>query len=276
MTLSGLHILLAEDNPTNQLVALQMLESLGATVSLASDGEAALELVRTQRFDVGLIDIEMPKMPGTEVIRHIRAGAGEQAGMPLIALTAYVMREHRAEIDKAGADGVIAKPILSIEDLGQTILSYVVHRQAQISMQLPTSLQPEPVFEAAGGPAHGTPSETAGGPGTIDRAVLAELAAAVGEEVMGELLERLEEDLGAAREAIAEALTAPDLDAIRRATHVLIALGGTIGATALQNASECLNSAVHTGDITRVKRDAPALLVELEAVEDFVRGERQR
>ena len=104
MTLSGLHILLAEDNPINQLVASQMLESLGASVVIAEDGAEALEIVGREAFDLMLVDIEMPRVSGIEVLRTVRGSSGPIAGMPMIALTAYVMREHRAAVDAAGAD----------------------------------------------------------------------------------------------------------------------------------------------------------------------------
>ncbi len=128
MTLSGLRVLLAEDNPTNQLVAAQMLESLGASVVLAADGAEALEIVAREPFDVMLVDIEMPRVSGIEVIRTVRELSGPIAEVPMIALTAYVMREHRAAIDAAGADGVIAKPILSIEQFGADIRRFMQRR----------------------------------------------------------------------------------------------------------------------------------------------------
>jgi len=130
MTLSGMQILLAEDNPTNQMVAMQMLESLGADVALAVDGAEALEMLQQQHYDVALIDIEMPRISGIDLIRRLRSLDGDLAEMPLIALTAYVMREHRAAIDEAGADGIIAKPILSIEQFGDDIIGYVRLRKS--------------------------------------------------------------------------------------------------------------------------------------------------
>ena len=86
MDLSGLNILLAEDNPTNQLVAVQMLESLGATVTLAVDGAEALEILDGKLFDVALIDIEMPRVSGIELIQRLREDRGPVADMPMIAI----------------------------------------------------------------------------------------------------------------------------------------------------------------------------------------------
>ena len=121
MQLEGMKVLVAEDNSTNLLVVLQMLESLGAAVVSARDGAEAMDVVRQDRFDVLLIDIEMPKLSGLEVIRRLRADPALGGGAALIALTAYATPRQRAEILAAGADGVITKPIISIEEFGREI-----------------------------------------------------------------------------------------------------------------------------------------------------------
>ncbi len=127
--LSGLEVLVAEDNATNQIVVTQMLETLGAVPSLAADGIEALELVRRQGFDFALLDIEMPRMSGLELIRTIRQMTGPAAKMPLIAFTAYVMPEHRERILKAGADGIIAKPLTSIAEFATAIERHLAGRR---------------------------------------------------------------------------------------------------------------------------------------------------
>ena len=115
--LSGLTILVAEDNETNQILVRQMLEGMGARMVLARDGQEALDLLAQTPVDIALIDIEMPRLSGIEVMQRLRARAGFDT--PLIALTAYVMRENREAIYAAGADGVIAKPIGSVASFGR-------------------------------------------------------------------------------------------------------------------------------------------------------------
>ena len=112
-------VLLAEDNPTNQMVATQMLRALDAEVTVASDGIEALERFEAGEFDLVVVDIEMPRLSGLDVIRAIRARGDARAGVPIVALTAYAMREHRERIAEAGANGLISKPITSIEALGR-------------------------------------------------------------------------------------------------------------------------------------------------------------
>ena len=222
MALSGVRILLAEDNPTNQMVAVQMLESLGAEVTLARDGAEALEAAAARAFDLGLIDIEMPRVSGLDVIRRLRAEPGD---MPLIALTAYVMDEHREAIDAAGADGVIAKPILSIEKLGEDIRAMAGRR-----------------WGAAGG---GDRCRAAAAEVPIDREVYDALLGSLGREAMRDIIEKVAEDLLAAQRDIRAALARGDGDLLRRTSHSMIAVAGTIGAHVLQNGAECLNSALH-------------------------------
>jgi PAS domain S-box-containing protein len=109
--LTGLRILLVEDNPTNQMVASRILEQLGAVVHTADDGLAGVEATRTGGFDLVLMDVQMPGIDGMEASRRIRALDGPAGQTPIIALTANVMAHQRATYRAAGMDGVAAKPI---------------------------------------------------------------------------------------------------------------------------------------------------------------------
>lgn len=262
MSLEGLHVLLAEDNPTNQMVAVQMLETLGATVTLAVDGEDALLRLREGGYDVGLIDIEMPRVSGIEVIRRVRAGGPPQNAMPLIALTAYVMREHHIAIDEAGADGVIAKPILSIEQLGRDILGLMRRRAGGAApVRAVAAVEPCAVGRTARAPEE-----------VIDFAIYEGLESAIGESAMRELLFRVAEDLGRARERIETGLAGGEERILRDATHALTSVAGAIGALRLQQHAQCLNSAAHAGDIDKVKREGAMTISEIDRALRFVRS----
>lgn len=253
MALDGLKILLAEDNPTNQMVAVQMLESLGASVTLAVDGGEALEKVQEDEFDVMLVDIEMPRVSGIEVIRALRGSNGPLAEMPLIALTAYVMQEHRVAIDEAGADGVIAKPILSIEQFGEDILSYMAKRGAS---------RKQPVDLSAGDSALGEPE--------MEMQTYQNLADAIGPEAMRELLGKVLSDIEMSHITITQALRGTNYKAIRTATHVLISVAGAIGAVGLQRRATILNEAGNNLDEDTIRREGPQILAEIQRVLSFV------
>ena len=72
-----------------------------------------------------VVDIEMPRLSGLDVIRAIRARGDDRAQVPIVALTAYAMREHRERIAAAGANGLISKPITSVEALGRGLAAHV-------------------------------------------------------------------------------------------------------------------------------------------------------
>ncbi|MEM9062562.1 MAG: response regulator [Pseudomonadota bacterium] len=267
MSVSGLNILLAEDNPTNQLVAVQMLESLGATVTLAHDGAEALEILQDRAFDVALIDIEMPRLSGIDLLRTLRADPGTNATMPMIALTAYVMREHRVAIGEAGADGIIAKPILSIERFGEEIMEHVQARHTLNAKDGTTEDRPsdEPQSDNAT-----DDTESAG----IDHEIFDRLCASFDDETLKELFVRIHGDISGAADRIYASMQQSETVELRAATHILISVAGAIGATRLQSLAQCLNSAGHASDIAAIDRDAPKLLAEAERVLDFVGGSK--
>ncbi|HEO65192.1 MAG TPA: response regulator, partial [Spirochaetes bacterium] len=109
---SHYYVLLAEDNPTNQKVAMYLLESFGHTVKMAESGIEVLQLLDQESFDLILMDIQMPKMNGIETTLKIRADE-KQSGehIPIIALTAHAMDNDRDACMEAGMDGYITKPI---------------------------------------------------------------------------------------------------------------------------------------------------------------------
>ena len=105
--LSG-NVLIAEDTPALQLLIRRMLEGRGLTVSLASNGEEAIELHRQGHFDLILMDMQMPVLDGIEACKQIRQSDN---GVPVVAMTANVMQKHRERFIEAGCDDFLAKPI---------------------------------------------------------------------------------------------------------------------------------------------------------------------
>jgi len=124
--LSGIEILLAEDNPVNQKVAVRMLEKRGYSVQVAGTGREALEAFNQRPFDVILMDVQMPEMDGIEATIAIRAKEKITGGhIPVIALTAHAMSRDRERCLAAGMDGYASKPI-QIEDLEREITRLTV------------------------------------------------------------------------------------------------------------------------------------------------------
>lgn len=118
---AGLHILLAEDNKVNQLITTKLLGRLGHFVVVAGDGRAALEQYKKQRFDMVLMDLQMPEMDGyasARAIREYEKNLGRHT--PIIALTAHAMDRHRDSCLAAGMEGFVSKPV-NVRELEEQI-----------------------------------------------------------------------------------------------------------------------------------------------------------
>jgi len=111
----GLHVLLAEDNVINQKVALHQLARLGCRVSCVWNGLEVLDAVAAQRFDVVLMDVQMPEMDGLAATREIRRREGATRHTPIVAMTAHAMRGDRERCLDAGMDGYVSKPVRTEE-----------------------------------------------------------------------------------------------------------------------------------------------------------------
>ncbi|MFN3521060.1 MAG: ATP-binding protein [Phenylobacterium sp.] len=109
----ALHILAAEDNPTNQQVLTAVIESLGIDVDIVADGRAAVDAWRSGTYDLILMDIQMPVMDGMDAARAIRAEErrAERSRTPIVALTANALSHQVEEYLAVGMDGHVAKPI---------------------------------------------------------------------------------------------------------------------------------------------------------------------
>jgi PAS domain S-box-containing protein len=106
----ALRVLLAEDNLTNRLVALSMLETVGIDADVADNGLQALAAVRARPYDLVLMDIHMPEMDGLAAARAIRALPGAAGRVPIVALTANAFQSHADECRAAGMNDFLSKP----------------------------------------------------------------------------------------------------------------------------------------------------------------------
>jgi two-component system, sensor histidine kinase len=119
--LTGLKVLIVDDNRTNRLVGLKSLEALGAEAETADSGEAAIAAAANGGYDLILMDVNMPGMDGLEATRRIRALPEPQSAVPIVALTADVMTHHQATYHAAGMNGFVPKPFLPAQLLAEIV-----------------------------------------------------------------------------------------------------------------------------------------------------------
>lgn len=242
--LSRFKVLVADDSPTNQLIISQMLARMGAEFAIAPDGVAALHRLKTETFDLALVDIEMPHLSGLDVIRRVRASEGRLKTVPVIAITAHVLRSDCDAILAAGADEILTKPLAGIEAFGATI-EKLLHR----------------VEASAEGAA---PAATPAPEQIVTR--LEQLVDLAGPDSGHELLSRLCTDLRNAQEGMLRGYAEGAVDRVRSCTHTLIAIAGAAGAEELLALACALNNAAQASDIAdqgAALRQALVLLEQL-------------
>jgi CheY-like chemotaxis protein len=118
-------VLVAEDNPVNGKLIVRMLERLGCSVEVASNGVEALERTEPGRFELILMDCQMPKMDGVEATVRLRQRHGHRCPR-IVALTAAAMDEHRQYCLAAGMDDYVTKPV-SLKTLSQVLDKWLQH-----------------------------------------------------------------------------------------------------------------------------------------------------
>lgn len=260
VSLDGVRILLAEDNETNQLVATKMLHSLGAEVVIASDGAEALERLQSDSFDLALLDIEMPRMTGVELMKILRNSPPPLSEMPLVALTAYVMQDHRDLIYAAGADGIIAKPVMSISEFGAAIQKHLCRSENARSGRAGITEN------------HSNPKNAE----VVDRAIFDNLVETIGPNSIAELLQKLQADTDAVAEGIGRASQSLDLSLIRSQTHILISVAGAVGAKPLVTIAQKLNLAANQKGAKDVEDLCESCLTGLKELQGFILREQAR
>jgi two-component system sensor histidine kinase/response regulator len=127
--IASARILVVEDNPTNQKVAIAILQKLGYSADFAESGAVALERLQQTDYDLVLMDCEMPDMDGYQTSRHIRhirhgALAARNPDVPIIALTAHAMQGDREKCIAAKMDDYLTKPI-DPQSLKTTLLKWL-------------------------------------------------------------------------------------------------------------------------------------------------------
>jgi CheY-like chemotaxis protein len=121
--INGSKVLLVEDNEINQMVATELLEKVGIKVTIANNGKEAIETIKKTKFNLALMDVQMPVMDGFEATAEIRKDS-QHKDLPIIAMTAQVMTDDREKCLEVGMNDYVSKPI-EINDLFSTIIKWI-------------------------------------------------------------------------------------------------------------------------------------------------------
>jgi PAS domain S-box-containing protein len=210
--IAGVHILVAEDIITNQLIITAMLERMGCDVDVVSGGAEAVRSIMQRSYDAVLMDVSMPEMDGLEATKVVRASGDESASVPIIGVTAYAFDEDREKILAAGMDELISKPI-SRAALYQALCKQIGRRRAQSEQRNLASSD---------------------GIAGLDLEVLQSVLASLTPDAVDIALDRLRSDIE--KHTLLQNAAAKDKDpkAFERATHAISGVAGVFGARELE------------------------------------------
>ncbi len=234
----GLRVLLAEDNPVNQKVAVRMLSKLGYEAVVANNGVEALERLETTSFDVVLMDIMMPEMDGIEATRRIIEGFPEDRRPRIIALTANAMRGDRERCLDAGMDDYLAKP-LRVDQLKEALKGCIPAGASSATSQPPSDSpdEAEPVRSAGDGlGGDGANVGVAASLPSINLNILRELEDMMGDEdpnFLASIVLAYLDDADDLMASIRSAVSSKHGPALQRAAHTLKSSSAMFGAAAM-------------------------------------------
>ncbi|MEI7446076.1 MAG: PAS domain S-box protein, partial [Burkholderiales bacterium] len=250
----GLRLLVAEDNPTNRLLVGTRLRRAQHHVDLVENGLQAVEAVRRTRYDLVLMDMQMPELDGVGATRAIRALPGPEARVPIVALTADALPEFRERYMSSGLDDYLTKPI-DWAALETVLARFAPAREASAS--IPVAMEP------AAAPTDPAAAVSAPAPARPDAASVAGIQEDLGEDVWTVVLDiywpKSEADVAACRAAVA----AGDAAARRAAAH---SLKGSSASVGFDSVARCAGRLEHCPPA-----EADEALAELEAALDAVR-----
>ncbi len=215
----NIRILLAEDNLTNQKVALKILEKMGYTTDAVENGLEVIKALETLHYDIVLMDVQMPEMDGFEATRRIRSGKTKvkSPDLPIIAMTAHAMKGDRERCITAGMDDYVAKPVhrdelqqaisrcLSVNSAAEKVEKQVAEKKIDKDV----SLDPAALLHRVEGD----------------------------EEIYREILEIYLEDTPEQIKKLKQYIAENDPDHVRNQAHTLKGASANVGALKLQKIS---------------------------------------
>lgn len=253
--LAGAKVLLVEDNEMNQELAAELLQNVGVEVAVADNGQAALELVKTEAFDAVLMDCQMPVMDGYTATQEIRK-LPELTHLPIIALTANVMAEDLEQVKACGMNDHIGKPI-NVSQMYSTLARWLKPSSSATVLEQ-NNKQPEqmPFTELKGVDIDAGLATTGHNVALYKKQLLRFLTTY--------------QDFSSLFE---QALLSQDKTAPSREAHSLKGIAGSLGALKLYHAADelealCLQSQAHDTALEHVLVELKTVLLAIDGVKE--------
>ena len=243
----ALRVLVAEDNVVNRKLVTTLLHKHGHKVKAVENGRAAVEAVAAARggkFDVVLMDLQMPEMSGFEATEAVRRHESPGQRLPIIALTAHAMQGDRERCLEAGMDGYLSKPI-DVEELIATIERFG-HGSQTTATEEPVDAERASVFD--------------------EQAALAYTGQ--DRRLLKQVVSMFRSDYPSSLRRIEQAWRRKDGDALRAAAHALKGAIATVGSPAGREAAAELEQAGRSGDLADAARAYANLRQRLMLLED--------
>jgi PAS domain S-box-containing protein len=238
----ALHILLAEDNPTNQLLLTTRLRRGGHQVDVVSNGEEAIAAVAQRPYDLVLMDMQMPELDGASATRRIRALNGARAKVPVVALTADALPEFRQRYMDAGLDDYLTKPV-DWDRLEQVLARYRPAAGATTATAAGSDLVSDSGSNADSGantnpgldeePAHAPDDDAA----RLDALQVGRIRADLGDDVFDDVLDLYWPRTATDIEACGRALADARVDDARRCAHSVKGSSSSLGFESVARAA---------------------------------------
>ncbi|HPE65213.1 MAG TPA: response regulator [Synergistales bacterium] len=261
---SGARILLAEDNITNQHVALGILKKFGLRADAVADGEEALAALSAIPYDLVLMDCQMPRMDGYEAARRVRMMEGAVRDVPIIAMTASAMAGDREKCLEAGMNDYVPKPV-SPGVLAGALKKWLPYRGERGGAREASSKE----SAANGSPVLQSKEQNAESRPWNREAFLERLRGdhELAAEIVGDYLSEIPKEIDALREALATG----DAEAGERCAHSVKGVSASVGGERVRDVAFRMERAAAAGDLEMARASLPRLEEEFELLKDAMK-----
>lgn len=250
--LKPMRVLVAEDNPTTQMLVKSMLEREGHTVVTADNGALAVEAAAREPFQIVLMDMQMPVMDGPDAIRHIRAMSGPMSECPIIALTADAIRSHRQTYLGAGANVIVTKPIA-----WPALFSEMGRLTGQLDESMGSSPATVQSNDDVSSPQNNSNQSEYEEIEILDVTMLDALSEALDAETLSPMIVTFKENITKYVDELDELLVQSNLEQSKRTAHALKGLSAQFGAARVSSIAKSIEESAQ--DLESVKQLMPIL-----------------